>query len=209
MRTSERGSPALLTEGYKNGRDVLTFDDEMVVIRHTALTPLFLFETVAIMLRASLAKTPKGFCRRMTTAAAQKSIKKEGDISDAFTSLSGAKREPLPDRFRELKCDLVRGREKEIVASWGRLLRQLRRENEIIAKKGPSVIPQVEFSDFEKDVDVLKEEIRKRGAVVIKGVIPEAEARAYKDEVEEYVKKNPSTRGECLSTLVDVYADIL
>ncbi|KAJ4202251.1 hypothetical protein NW767_006210 [Fusarium falciforme] len=146
------------------------------------------------MLRASLAKTPKGFCRRMTTAAAQKSTKKEGDISDAFTSLSGAKREPLPDRFRELKCELVRGREKEIVASWDRLLRQLKRENEIIAKKGPSVIPQVEFSDFEKDVDVLKEEIRKRGAVVIKGVIPEAEARAYKDEIEEYVKKNPSTR---------------
>lgn len=199
MRTSKRGSPALLTEGYKNGR---RFDDEMVVIRHTGSYSSF--ETVIIMLRASLAKTPKGFCRRMTTAAAQKSTKKEGDISDAFTSLSGAKREPLPDRFRELKCNLVRGREKEIVASWGRLLRQLKRENEIVAKKGPSVIPQVEFSDFEKDVDVLKEEIRKRGAVVIKGVIPEAEARAYKDEIEEYVKKNPSTRGECLSTLVDV-----
>lgn len=131
----------------------------------------------------------------MTTAAA--STKREGDISDAFTSLSGTKREPLPDRFRQLKCDLVRGREKEVVAGWGRLLRQLRSENDVIASKGPSVIPQVEFSDFEKGVaGGLKEEIRKRGAVVVKGVIPEAEARAYKDEIEEYVEKNPSTRGE-------------
>ncbi|KAF4951888.1 hypothetical protein FSARC_12794 [Fusarium sarcochroum] len=125
------------------------------------------------MLRASLAKTP-GLKRHMTAAA--QASKREGDISDAFTSLSGAKREPLPDRFRQLKVDLVNGREKQVVESWKRLLRELKKENEIVAKKGPA------------------EEIRKRGAVVVKGVIPEAEARAYKDEVEEYVRKNPSTR---------------
>ncbi|KAM5345919.1 hypothetical protein ACJ41O_011780 [Fusarium nematophilum] len=144
------------------------------------------------MLRASLARGPKALLRRHMTT--QRPAKKEGDISDAFTSLSGAKREPLPDRFRELKCELVRGREKEVTASWGRLLSQLKRENDIIASKGPAVIPQVEYADFEKGVDVLQEEIRKRGAVVIRGVIPEGEARAYKDEVEEYVRKNPGTR---------------
>ncbi|KAJ3517166.1 hypothetical protein NM208_g14746 [Fusarium decemcellulare] len=137
------------------------------------------------MLRASLVRAPKGIVRRHM-ATVSKSSKKEGDISDAFTSLSGAKRDPLPDRFRELKCELVRGREKEITASWSRLLRQLRRENEIIAKKGPAVVPQVEYTDFETGVDVMKEEIRKRGAVVIRGVIPEAEARAYKDEIEDF-----------------------
>jgi hypothetical protein len=31
---------------------------------------------------------------------------------------------------------------------------------------------------------------------VIRGVIPEQEARAYKFEIEEYVKKNPQTKGE-------------
>jgi hypothetical protein len=39
------------------------------------------------------------------------------------------------------------------------------------------------------------EEIRKRGVVVVKGVVPEVEARAYKGEVEEYVRKNPWTKG--------------
>ncbi|KAI5458656.1 hypothetical protein BGZ63DRAFT_432102 [Mariannaea sp. PMI_226] len=122
------------------------------------------------------------------------SAKKEGDISDAFVSLSGRDRPPLPDSFRQLKCDLVRGREDEIQRSWVTLLRELRKENDIIAKKGPSVIPQIEFSNLDSDIKQLKDEIKKRGAVVVKGVIPEAEARAYKEEIEEYVKKNPSTR---------------
>lgn len=124
------------------------------------------------------------------------SSKKEGDISDAFVSLSGAKRDPLPDRFRQLKCDLVRGREARIVDSWTRLLRRLRTENDLIADKGSDVIPQVEFADLEGGCRKLQGEIKKRGALVVRGVIPEAEARAYKEEVEDYVRKNPHTRGK-------------
>lgn len=153
------------------------------------------------MLRASLVNaTPKGLRRSMATAAA--SAKKEGDISDAFVSLSGQDRPPLPDRFRQLKCDLVRGREAEIKKSWGSLLKQLRKENDIIASKGPAVIPQVDYKDIKNDIKGLKDEIKKRGAIVVKGVIPEGEARAYKEEIEEYVKKNPSTRGKRRASLV-------
>ncbi|KAM3454975.1 hypothetical protein MY5147_008716 [Beauveria neobassiana] len=127
-------------------------------------------------------------------AAAQRSSKKEGDISDAFVSLSGVKRDPLPDRFRQLKCDLVCGREKQITESWNRLLRDLKRENETIAQKGSDVVPQIEFANLESGVRGLEDEIKKRGVVVVRGVVPEAEARAYKEEVEVYVKKNPWTR---------------
>ncbi|KAJ4004996.1 hypothetical protein NW752_011509 [Fusarium irregulare] len=150
------------------------------------------------MLRASLARcktapSPSpGLKRNMAVAAA--AAKKEGDISDAFTSLSGAQREPLPDRFRVRKLDLVRGREEQIEQSWKALLRELRKENDVVAKKGPSVIPQVDYNEFERSAGSLKEEIRKRGVVVIKGVVPEDEARAWKGEIEEYVRKNPSTR---------------
>ncbi|KAG6256929.1 hypothetical protein E4U23_000081 [Claviceps purpurea] len=135
-----------------------------------------------------------------TTAAAAtattglRASRKEGDISDAFVSLSGAKRDALPDRYRQLKCDLIRGREKKIVESWTRLLRKLRTENEVIALKGSDVIPQVEFTHLDTGLCELKDEIKKRGVVVVKGVVPEAEARAYKEEVEEYVRKNPWTR---------------
>ncbi len=155
------------------------------------------------MLRTSLAATAAARLQARSmataaTAAAQKVTKKEGDISDAFVSLSGVKHAPLPDRFRQLKCDLVRGRGSAITQSWLRLLRDLRRENDIIASKGSDVVPQVEFKDLEGGIAGLKDEITKRGAVVVRGVVPEAEARAYKEEVEEYVKKNPWTRGTLL-----------
>ncbi|CCT71697.1 related to DUF1479 domain protein [Fusarium fujikuroi IMI 58289] len=143
------------------------------------------------MLRASLAKPSPPVLRRCMTSLASK---KEGDISDAFTSMSGVKREPLADRYRQLKLTLLQGREDKIVQSWNKLLRELRRENEIVAKKGPGVVPQIEFKDLERSSDALREEVKKRGVVVVRGVVPEGEARAYKAEVEEYVARNPSTR---------------
>ncbi|ATY65643.1 DUF1479 domain [Cordyceps militaris] len=120
--------------------------------------------------------------------------RKEGDISDVFVSLSGGRRAPLPDRFRQLKCDLVRGRERQLTDSWRRLLRDLERENEVIANRGSQVVPQVDCADLERGLGGLRDDIKKRGAVVVRGVVPEAEARAYKEEVEDYVKKNPWTR---------------
>jgi hypothetical protein len=121
--------------------------------------------------------------------------KAEGDISDTFASLSGKKAQPLPDRFRELKLRLVRGHEDAVIASWKRLLATLRRENDLIARTGPAIIPEVRFSHLHQDLAALKPEIKKRGVAVIRGVIPEDEARAYKFEIEEYARQNPQTRG--------------
>lgn len=122
--------------------------------------------------------------------------KREGDISDSFVSLSGVARPPLPSRFLDLKQKLSRGHEAALTESWNRLLRRLREENEILAREGPRAVPSVEFGNLEADMTRLRDEVRKRGVAVIRGVIPEDEARAYKDELEEYVRQNPSTRGE-------------
>lgn len=159
------------------------------------------------MLRPNITQTLRAVrpcCTRplaTATVTAPKPLKKEGDISDSFASLSGGA-PPLPDRFRQLKCDLIRGKEQKIADSWVRLLRELREENAVVAKKGSAVIPQVEYKDLEKGIKELKGEIKKRGVVVVKGVVPEEEARAYKDEIQEYVRKNPHTRGENNMTLL-------
>jgi len=121
--------------------------------------------------------------------------KAEGDISDTFASLSGKQAPPLPDRFRELKLRLVDGHEEAVIASWKRLLAILKQENELIARTGPAIIPEVRFSHLHDDLRSLKPEIKKRGVAVIRGVIPEEEARSYKFEIEEYVRQNPHTRG--------------
>ncbi|KAK3988857.1 hypothetical protein QBC44DRAFT_242848 [Cladorrhinum sp. PSN332] len=122
--------------------------------------------------------------------------KREGDISDTFASLSGVATQPLPDRFRQLKLSLAETHQQSIISSWKRLLTTLRRENETISRCGPPIIPSIQYSsNLMSDLQSQKSEIQKRGVAVIRGVIPEDEARAYKFEIEEYVRQNPQTKG--------------
>lgn len=132
----------------------------------------------------------------MAATAAASQDKREGDISDSFASLAGIKNEPLPDQFRQLKLSLVEGREEKIIASWHRLLQRLEVENDVIAELGSKVIPEIRFDHLEDDLATTKDAIKKRGAAVIRGVIPEEEARQYKFDLEEYIRKNPQTKGE-------------
>lgn len=129
-------------------------------------------------------------------APAERQTKREGDISDSFASLAGIKNTPLPDEFRVLKASLVEGREEKIKASWDRLLARLKVENDIVAEQGSRVIPEIRFEHLDEDLRDKKDEIKKRGAAIIRGVIPEDEARGYKYELDEYIRKNPQTKGK-------------
>jgi hypothetical protein len=122
--------------------------------------------------------------------------KREANIGDTFASLAGKEDVPLPDRFRQLKLSLTAGKEAEIIASWRRLLRALKADNDITAAQGTNLIPVVQYDRLEEDLRRLKEGIRRCGAAVIRGVIPQDEARAYKDDIENYIRKNPRTRGQ-------------
>ncbi|RYP07936.1 hypothetical protein DL764_002207 [Monosporascus ibericus] len=136
--------------------------------------------------------------RLMTTAVAQSQlripVRREGDISDSFISLSGTERPPLPPRFLDIKNALIAGHEQPVADSWKRLLDRLRTENQTIAREGPTIIPNIDFHELDRDLAKVGSEIRKRGVVVVRNVVPEKEARAYRDEIEEYVRQNPSTR---------------
>lgn len=139
-----------------------------------------------------VAKAPSSI-RCLATQA--KTSRKEGDISSAFTSLSGLKAQPLPERFVNIKRKLIQGHEERLSESWKTLLQQLEIENKTIKRLGPDVVPQIQFSDLKSSSEEFMRETRKRGVAVIKGVVPEDEARSYKSEIEEYVKLNPSTKG--------------
>lgn len=127
-------------------------------------------------------------------AATQTQTKREGNIADAFVSLSGGPTTPLPQRFLELKRTLVGGHEDRVVKSWNRLLAELKRENQTIAREGPRVVPSLDYQDFDTDLNRLGDEVKKRGVAVIRGVLPEEEARSFKSEIEEYVRQNPHTK---------------
>ncbi|KAK8054836.1 hypothetical protein PG993_000063 [Apiospora rasikravindrae] len=157
------------------------------------VSPVVATQTRMIAMSATQTQT-----QTQTSTSAPPTSKREGDISDSFVSLSNTKRPPLPGRFLELKQSLVQGREDAIIASWGRLLRRLQVENDLVASKGPGVVPVLQFNDLEEQLPALRDELQKRGVAVIKGVIPRDEARAYKSEIEEYVRQNPSTKGTYL-----------
>lgn len=143
----------------------------------------------------SLAAKAAPFSAHARNLASHAKPKKEGDISSVFVSLSGAEANQLPERYVDIKRGLVRGNEDRIIASWKRLLHELQSENEIIAREGSKVVPQIDFEDLKSAPSWFHDEVKKRGVAVVRGVIPENEARQYKTDVEEYVTANPWTKG--------------
>lgn len=134
---------------------------------------------------------------RVRTATSNSQGKKEGTIADSFASLSGQKFGALEPRFATLKAELIKGNEKEIVASWNRLLVRLQEETETIQRLGSAVVPQISFKDIDDPSKEFSTEYRKRGCAVIKGVIPQEEVAQMKAELRDYIGSNPSTKGTC------------
>lgn len=127
-------------------------------------------------------------------AATSSSQRREGDISDAFASLSGLEFKPLEPRFAELKARLIAGHEEELYDSWNRLLVSLREEIPLIAEKGPRIVPEIDFRDIDHASEEFRAEHKKRGVAVIRNVIPEQQALALKKELREYIAANPHTK---------------
>lgn len=137
-------------------------------------------------------------CRRRVTTAAQS--RKEGDISSVFVSLSGGPAPVLPSRFSDVKRQLIQGREDKLIASWERLLAALQRETKVVGERGSAIIPSVHYHELPAQLETLQKELKERGVAIIRGVVPKDEARAYKEDVERYVRENPSTKGNVIKS---------
>ncbi|SMR50805.1 unnamed protein product [Zymoseptoria tritici ST99CH_1E4] len=142
-------------------------------------------------IRASKRLTPPYIIRNAGTAAVQK---REGDISDAFASLSGQQFVPLEPRFADLKAQLIAGHEEALYDSWNRLLASLREEIPLIAEQGSRIIPEIDFKDIDHASPEFRAEHKKRGVAVIRNVIPQQDALGLKDELRAYLQANPHTK---------------
>jgi hypothetical protein len=155
------------------------------------------------MIVTKMHPTWRAGCRRMnrtslsrntTRNAATTPSKREGDISDAFASLSGMQFQKLDPRFASLKQNLVAGNEEALQASWTRLLASLREEIPLIREQKSKVIPEIDFSNIDSASPEFRAEHKKRGVAVIRNVIPEQEVLDLKRELREYIAKNPHTK---------------
>jgi hypothetical protein len=80
--------------------------------------------------------------------------------------------------------------------SWDRLLKDLREEIPHIVERGSKIIPEIDFKDLDHAPETFSSEFRKRGVAVIRSVVPEQEASQWKEELKEYIRQNPQTKGE-------------
>jgi hypothetical protein len=155
----------------------------MVLTAHSITRPL-----------QTSARTMATSHRRYLTAVA--ATKKEGDISSVFASLSGNTPPPLSPKFADVKRKLIQGREEAVAASWKRLLKGLEQEIKIVERRGSSIIPSIKYDDLQQNFPKFEKDLKERGAGVVRSVVPQDIARAYKDDLEEYIKANPSTKGK-------------
>ncbi|KAF8426187.1 hypothetical protein EV426DRAFT_530646 [Tirmania nivea] len=118
-----------------------------------------------------------------------------GDISSIFPSLSSnpTPPSPLPQRFADVKANLINNTSPDTLqASWDKLLSELEKELVEIRNLGSNVIPTVEFKNLEdvKRDQKMLDEIRRRGTVIVKGVMGEGEALEMKEHTRMYIKDN-------------------
>ncbi|HEY4162001.1 MAG TPA: DUF1479 domain-containing protein [Dongiaceae bacterium] len=71
----------------------------------------------------------------------------------------------------------------------------LRREVDEVVKAraaGRSVVPEIDYKDIEagKVSEATKDELRRRGVAVVRGVYPKAQAEAWNSEIGDYLKRN-------------------
>ncbi|XRM38417.1 hypothetical protein ABZX51_001836 [Aspergillus tubingensis] len=128
-----------------------------------------------------------------TSTSASSMTKAAGDISSVFPSLRpDYKPEPLPPRFRDLKLKYFEKNEKALKESWERLLPSLEEEVHKIKTKGSDIIPSVQYSDVVNGTvpDHLLAEIRHRGSVVIRNVVPREKALDWKERIKDYAAAN-------------------
>ena len=139
-------------------------------------------------------KAPCLYTRALATVS-QPSKKQEGDISSGFASLSGSEAPPLPQRFVEIKRQLIGGHEEAVVQSFHSLLRTLAQEIPIVKALGSSIIPSISYSSIDKPPASFTEAHKKTGVAVIRSVVPEAQALGWLDDLKSYIATNPTTKG--------------
>lgn len=107
--------------------------------------------------------------------------------------------EALPPRFLDLKKEIASSYPdfaERATKTWTGILEQLRKVNVDIAKAGSDYIPQVNFADLNKLTEQDIEKIKRRGSVVIRDVVDDAQAIQWRKSLEEFVKANPDVEGK-------------
>ncbi|PVU84905.1 hypothetical protein BB559_007315 [Furculomyces boomerangus] len=118
------------------------------------------------------------------------SARKEGNIGSIFAnSFKGE----LPVRYADLKKEISPKDPSVIQNAWVRLESSFEKEAPQIKALGSKIIPQVNYQDILNGEfpSNMKDEIKKRGCVVVRGIVPTEVAEGYKQQVLDYIAAHP------------------
>ncbi|KDQ13124.1 hypothetical protein BOTBODRAFT_160721 [Botryobasidium botryosum FD-172 SS1] len=102
----------------------------------------------------------------------------------------------FPAHLAALKRRLVPpAAEPAVVAAWNDVLAELARFTTQAQATGPDIIPQIQFDQISSLSEDQRNLIKRRGCVVIRNVVPDDEALAWKQQLRDYVAANPSVNG--------------
>jgi hypothetical protein len=150
------------------------------------------------MVMLATMSSPNGAFHESEVPPPRKRIpKQEGDISSVFASLAGDEAKALPPRFLELKKEIIGKHGADILTSWKRLLPVVEEKVREAREKGPSIFPEVRFTDIEIGTidSATIARIKRTGACIIRNAIPREEADEILADVRDYIKANPTTKG--------------
>lgn len=120
-------------------------------------------------------------------------VRPDGDISSVFDSFTKTAK-GLDKSYAEVKKSLIT-KPDAVRESWIRLKKELAEGIAEIKMRGSNAIPHIDYKDLHMISLREKENIKDRGCVVIKNVVPKELAESWKQEVIDYIGANPQTRG--------------
>nr|EAQ71701.1 hypothetical protein MGCH7_ch7g1108 [Pyricularia oryzae 70-15] len=107
-------------------------------------------------------------------------------------SFYGAQPVPLQSRFATIKRRLIAGREKEVAASWARLIVALNAEMAAIRETSSSLelMGAIDYADIEDPARIAEfsKLLKRFGVGVVRGVVPPRDAEAWVEETRRYLE---------------------
>ena len=157
-------------------------------------------------LRSHLSWSPANACQKLQVSkVATKSSK--GDISSVFNSLSGDEYVWDP-RFRALKAEIAPTKQDRdrLKRAWSRLNAALDTRLARLARLQEKAVPVVDFTALRPEHGstagealfwpaTVVAQIKQAGCVVVRNVVPAAQARRFKAQALDYARRNPSFTG--------------
>ncbi|RKK93667.1 hypothetical protein BFJ71_g9461 [Fusarium oxysporum] len=124
--------------------------------------------------------------------------KAEGSIGNSFASLAGEKETLLPERYLDLKREIIgdKSNQDAPTAAWARLTARLAELSDEIEEKQQRTIPEATHHELVENPSFeLVQRIRQCGSVVIRKTVSEEQALKWLDDVREYIKLDPQVKG--------------